>query len=63
MPHGMQDLSSPTRDQTCTPCIGSIESNHWITREVPQGFILVEGVCVHVCMCVFVARGRLISQR
>ena len=25
-PHGMWDLSSPTRDQTCAPCIGSAES-------------------------------------
>ena len=26
MPHGMWDLNSLTRDQTCTPCIGSTES-------------------------------------
>ena len=26
LPHGMQDLCSPTRDQTCTPCSGSVES-------------------------------------
>ena len=26
MLHGMQDLSSPTRDQTHAPCIGSTES-------------------------------------
>ena len=25
-PHGMWDLVSPTRDQTCAPCIGSMES-------------------------------------
>ena len=25
--HGMRDLSSPTRDQTCTPCSGSMESS------------------------------------
>ena len=26
MPHGMWDLSSLTRDRTCTPCIGSAKS-------------------------------------
>ena len=26
MPHGMWDLSSPTRDRTHAPCIGSMES-------------------------------------
>ena len=25
-PGGMQDLSSPTRDQTCAPCNGSMDS-------------------------------------
>ena len=25
-PHGLWDLSSLTRDQTCTPCIGRVES-------------------------------------
>ena len=29
------DLTCPTRDQTCTPCIGRQSLNHWITREVP----------------------------
>ena len=29
------DLSSPTRDRTCTPGIGKRSINHWITREVP----------------------------
>ena len=31
----MRDLSSPTRDQTCAPCSGSTESNHWTARDVP----------------------------
>ena len=31
---GMWDLSSPTRDQTCIPCIGRWSLNHWTTREV-----------------------------
>ena len=34
MPHGMWDLSSPTRDQTHTPGIGGQSLNHWTTREV-----------------------------
>ena len=33
--HGMWDLSSPTRDQTCIPCIARWILNHWTTREVP----------------------------
>ena len=37
---GKQDLSSLTRDQTCTPCIGSTEFNHWTTRKSPQ--IIIE---------------------
>ena len=28
------DLSSPTRNQTCTPCIGRRSLNHWTAREV-----------------------------
>ena len=31
----MQDLSSPTRDQTHTPCFGSQSLNHWTSREIP----------------------------
>ena len=34
VPHGLWDLSSPTRDQTPVPCIGSAES--WTSREVPS---------------------------
>ena len=33
---GMWDLSSLTRDQTCTPCIGRQTLNHWTMREVPS---------------------------
>ena len=32
---GMWNLSSPTRDQTCIPCIGRRSVHHWTTREVP----------------------------
>ena len=34
-PRGMWDLSSPTRDQTCTPFIGKWNLNHWTIKEVP----------------------------
>ena len=32
---GVWDLSSPTRDGTCTPCVGRWSLNHWTAREVP----------------------------
>ena len=32
----MWDLTSPTRDQTCVPCIARQILNHWTTREVPS---------------------------
>ena len=32
---GMWDLSSPTRGQIHTPCIGTLTLNHWATRDVP----------------------------
>ena len=32
---GMWDLSSPTRGQIHTPCIGTLTLNHWATRNVP----------------------------
>ena len=36
----MWDLSSPTRDRTCVPCIGRRILNHWTAREVPAfGFL------------------------
>ena len=36
----MQDLSSPTRDHTHVPCIGSSDLTPWTTREVP-GLMLI----------------------
>ena len=33
---GMFDLSSFTRDRSCTPCIGRQSLNHWTAREVPM---------------------------
>ena len=31
----MHNLSSLSRDQTCTFCIGRQSLNHWTTKEVP----------------------------
>ena len=38
---GMWGLSSPTRDQTCTPCTGRRSPNHWTAGETPQNFNFV----------------------
>ena len=38
-PWGKWDVSSPTRDQTHTPCIGRWSLNHWITRQVPGAIL------------------------
>ena len=38
---GMWDLSSLTRDQTCTPCIGRQSPNHWTIRGVPRDKFLI----------------------
>ena len=35
-PHGMWDLSSPTRDQTHAPAMEAQHLNHWTAREVPE---------------------------
>ena len=35
-PHSMEDLSSPTRDQTHAPAVGAWSPNHWTTGEVPK---------------------------
>ena len=37
----MWDLSSPTRDQICIPCIGRWILNHWPTGEVPEILTLI----------------------
>ena len=39
-PQEMWDLSSLTRDQTLTLCIGRQSLNHRTTREVPPGPVL-----------------------
>ena len=38
-PQGMWDLSSPTRDWTCSPCFGRGNCNHWTAKEVPRDLI------------------------
>ena len=35
-PWSMQNLSSPTRNLICNPCIGRQSFNQWTTREVPN---------------------------
>ena len=40
-PHGMWDLSSPTKDQTHIPCIGRQSLNHWTSREIPEDKIKI----------------------
>ena len=42
VPHGMPNLSSPTRVRTCAPGSGSPKLNHWISREVPQITLLIQ---------------------
>ena len=39
--HSMWDLSSPTRDRTHAPSIGSSEFNHWTTRESPSFSVII----------------------
>ena len=45
-PQGMWDLSSLTRDRTCTPCIGRRSLNRWTAREVPSGEFSRKVFCV-----------------
>ena len=37
-PCGMQDFSSPTRDEPVPPALGAQSLNHWTAREVPLMF-------------------------
>ena len=44
----MWELSSPTRDQACSPYIGRWSLNRWIAREIPTPVILiVKVICAH----------------
>ena len=53
-PWGMWELSSLTRDQTHTPCIGKQNLNHWTTREVPQWPVLIKYLCAEHWMKCFI---------
>ena len=45
MPHGLWDLSSPTRDRTRAPSSEAPSPNHWTAREIPD-FYLKSGLTV-----------------
>ena len=47
-PSGMWNLSSLTRDQTCTPRIGRQSLNHWTAREVPQIIFLKININIEI---------------
>ena len=49
-PQGMWDLSSPTRNWTCTPCIWRWSLNHWASSGIPTSLFLMR-VCVHTQSC------------
>ena len=56
-PQGIWDLSSLTRDWTCTPCTGRRRFNHWTTREVPSfiDFSLTCFLCSSlILVCIFI---------
>ena len=36
VPHGLWDLSSPTRDGTQIPAVQVPNANYWTARELPQ---------------------------
>ena len=40
----MCGLSFPTSDQTPTPALGAQSLNHWIAREVPGFFFLINKI-------------------
>ena len=46
-PHGMQDLSSLTRDRILASTVEARILNQWTTKEVPINSILLD----HVCVC------------
>ena len=45
-PPGMWDLSSPTRNGTLTPCIGSWRLNHWMPRKPLGAFLVLKSVAL-----------------
>ena len=63
----MWDLSSLTRDQTCTPCNGRPSLNHWTSREV-TGKVIFQRVRTELtekchdgcCHCCAIAKSHLV---
>ena len=45
-PCSLQNLSSPTRDQTMLPAVEAQSLNHWMAREVPWLSILTRLLCL-----------------
>ena len=57
-PRSIWDLSSSTRDQTCTPCIGRWSINHWPIKEAPPLVLLSyvsESLSVPLCSLSLIA--------
>ena len=50
---GIQDLSSPNRDQTHIPCIGRQILSHWTTGEIPPSIYFVRGFSTHSSFFMF----------
>ena len=48
------DLSSPTRDLTCIPCIARWILNYWTTREIPH-LINLGGLFLSTCRDLFIS--------
>ena len=58
-PHHVE--SSPTRDQTCVPCIGRRILNHWTTREVlPANFEYFRKKKIHLH---FIKKTKTMTQK
>ena len=51
MLQGMWYLSSPTRDQTCTPALAAQSLNHWTTRE-PCPDVRLSKCLLHISTCI-----------
>ena len=67
-PHGMWDLSFPTRDGTCTLVLGVWGLRHWTTREAPGFlglliFVSSNGSCLLEYLLSFSFMGKLVGTR
>ena len=47
-PQVMWNLSSPTRNQTCTLCIGRWSLDHWTSKEVPGLTFIISFLLVNL---------------